>query len=231
MTFPLESVPNSASYGARPTVGRYYGPRSRKRPYERLFKRLLDVLVVLVTLPFTVPIVLVLAALVALDGKSPFYGQQRIGRAGHTFRMMKIRTMVPNADDLLAAHLAENADARAEWDRTQKLKHDPRITPLGRFLRKTSLDELPQLWNVLRGDMSLIGPRPMMIEQIPLYPDNHYYAMRPGISGLWQVTDRNASTFAERATYDAEYHRRLSLWLDITILARTFGVVMRGTGC
>ena len=230
MTFPLESVPNSASYGARPTVGRYYGPRSRKRPYERLFKRLLDLIVVLATIPFTVPIVLVLAALVALDGKSPFYGQRRIGRAGHTFRMMKIRTMVPNADDLLAAHLAENADARAEWDRTQKLKHDPRITPLGRFLRKTSLDELPQLWNVLRGDMSLIGPRPMMVQQRHMYPGRAYFILRPGITGSWQVSDRNETSFAERAQYDRDYHAGLSLRSDLSILARTVAVVLRGTG-
>ncbi|WP_425053168.1 sugar transferase [Psychromarinibacter sp. S121] len=230
MTFPLEGVPTSAPYGTRNRVGRYYGPRPRKRPYERLFKRVFDIAAVLVTLPFTVPLVVIMALLVALDGKSPFYGQLRVGRAGHAFRMVKIRTMVPNADELLTAHLAANPDARREWERTQKLKDDPRITSLGRFLRKTSLDELPQLWNVLRGDMSLVGPRPMMVHQKPMYTGRAYYILRPGITGSWQVSDRNETSFADRARYDREYHAGLSLRGDLSILGRTVAVVLRGTG-
>ncbi|MFN6978425.1 MAG: sugar transferase, partial [Gemmobacter sp.] len=119
----------------------------------------------------------------------------------------------------------------AEWDRTQKLRHDPRITPLGHLLRRSSLDELPQLWNVLTGDMSLIGPRPMMVDQKPLYPGRAYYALRPGISGPWQVSDRNATAFADRAGYDERYFRDLSLGTDLRLILATFGAVARGTGC
>ena len=217
---------------ASPVVGRFTVPTTHNTQlYRKAGKRALDIALVLLSAPIVFPVILILAALVALDGHNPFYLQNRVGKDGRVFKIFKLRSMVPNAKASLKDILAKNSDARAEWEANQKLRHDPRITRLGRIIRNTSLDELPQLLNVLKGDMSLIGPRPMMIEQIPLYPDNHYYAMRPGISGLWQVTDRNASTFAERATYDAEYHRRLSLWLDITILARTFGVVMRGTGC
>ncbi|MAY85462.1 MAG: sugar transferase [Pseudooceanicola sp.] len=217
---------------AAPVVGRFTVPtEERTQLYRNAGKRSLDIALVLLSAPIVLPVILMLAALVALDGHNPFYLQNRVGKNGRVFKIFKLRSMVPNAKASLKDILAKNSDARAEWEANQKLRHDPRITRLGRIIRNTSLDELPQLLNVLKGDMSLIGPRPMMIEQIPLYPDNCYYAMRPGISGLWQVTDRNASTFAERATYDAEYHRRLSLWLDITILARTFGVVMRGTGC
>src|SRR5690606_30267059 len=126
--------------------------------------------------------------------------------------------------------LATNPEAKAEWELTQKLKNDPRITRFGHFLRKTSLDELPQLWNVLRGDMSIVGPRPMMLEQAQLYPGADYYHLRLGVTGLWQISDRNNSTFAARATFDARYAAELSLKGDISIIARTVGVVLRCTG-
>lgn len=199
--------------------------------YRTHGKRFLDVALVILSLPFVLPLVGVLALLVALDGHNPFYTQNRVGRHGRIFRIYKLRTMVPNAKASLKDYLAKNSAARAEWEATQKLRNDPRITPLGRFLRNTSVDELPQLLNVLKGDMSLIGPRPMMIEQMPLYPDRTYYQMRPGVSGLWQVSDRNDTTFAERAIYDSSYNRQLSLWTDIKIIAKTFTVVLRGTGC
>jgi len=183
------------------------------------------------SVPVVLPLVAILALLVALDGANPFYRQQRVGRNGKVFSILKIRTMVPDAEHTLEAHLASNADARREWDHKQKLSDDPRITRLGAILRKASLDELPQLWNVLRGDMSLIGPRPMMVEQRALYPGVAYYHMRPGITGLWQVSERNESSFAERATFDTAYYNDLSLKTDLSILARTVGVVLRGTGC
>ena len=126
--------------------------------------------------------------------------------------------MVIDADQRLAAHLAADPALRAEWDETQKLKNDPRITAVGRLLRKTSLDELPQLWNVLKGDMSLVGPRPMMPEQRALYPGRAYYSMRPGLTGPWQVSDRNETSFAGRAEFDAAYARRMSLRTDLVIL-------------
>jgi lipopolysaccharide/colanic/teichoic acid biosynthesis glycosyltransferase len=144
--------------------------------------------------------------------------------------MWKLRSMVPDADAKLAAYLDSDASARREWDAYQKLTNDPRITPLGVMLRKSSLDELPQLWNVLKGDMSLVGPRPMMPEQRSMYVGDAYYKLRPGVTGLWQVSDRNATTFARRAEYDTDYERKLSLATDLMVLAATVGVVLRGTG-
>jgi lipopolysaccharide/colanic/teichoic acid biosynthesis glycosyltransferase len=132
---------------------------------------------------------------------------------------------------MLESYLAADPAMREEWDRTQKLKNDPRITRVGNFLRKTSLDELPQFLNVFRGEMSVVGPRPMLPEQLPLY-DNPapYFDMRPGITGQWQVSDRNENSFAHRSTVDAAYHDSLSLALDLRILVRTVGVVLRRTG-
>ncbi|MCU0826584.1 MAG: sugar transferase [Tabrizicola sp.] len=199
--------------------------------YLEVVKPALDVLLVIAAAPFVVPLVLVLAFLVALDGGKPFYSQERVGKGGRTYRIWKLRTMDVDADEKLAAFLSANPLARAEWDHCQKLRHDPRITYLGRLLRRTSLDELPQLWNVLLGDMSLVGPRPMMVSQKALYPGEAYYALRPGITGLWQVSARNESGFAERASYDFEYWRTVSLATDFRLLAATVRVVTRGTGC
>ena len=130
----------------------------------------------------------------------------------------------------MAGYLDGNPAAKAEWDATQKLKDDPRITPFGRFLRRSSLDELPQLWNVLTGDMSLVGPRPMMPCQQGLYPGDAYYLMRPGITGYWQTAGRNRTTFAARAAFDAAYEAHVTLHTDVQILVRTVAVVLRGTG-
>jgi lipopolysaccharide/colanic/teichoic acid biosynthesis glycosyltransferase len=177
------------------------------------------------------PLLLVLVALVRLNGGTAFYSQTRLGRGGRTFKFWKLRSMVPNAELALARYLAENPEARLEWDRTQKLRKDPRVTVVGRFLRKYSLDELPQLWNVLIGDMSLIGPRPMFPEQRELYPGIPYCDLRPGITGLWQVTDRNLCAFADRARFDRTYAERLSLRTDMWIALRTVFVVVKGTGC
>ena len=203
-----------------------------RRPgvYRNAMKRLIDVLVVCASSVVVVPAIAVMAFLVSREGHSPFYFGQRVGRNGRIFWMVKLRTMVPNAERFLEAYLAENPEARAEWEATQKLKCDPRITRFGRFLRRTSLDELPQLWNVLKGDMSLVGPRPMMPEQRILYHGTAYYALRPGITGSWQVSVRNDSEFSERARFDREYDFRLSLIEDIRLLAKTFLVVVRATG-
>ncbi|MEO0566873.1 MAG: sugar transferase [Pseudomonadota bacterium] len=195
-----------------------------------MFKRVLDITLVILAAPFALPLVLLMALLVARDGSSPFFLQRRVGRNGEIFNLVKIRTMVKDAEAKLESYLEANPEARAEWDSTQKLKDDVRITGVGKFLRKSSLDELPQLWNVLRGDMSLVGPRPMMEDQKPLYPGSAYYAMRPGITGLWQISDRNQSTFAARAEFDADYFNSLSLKTDMSILARTVSVVLRCTG-
>ncbi len=202
----------------------------RKGPYEVGLKRLFDILVVLATLPFTAPLIAILAVFVARDGGKAFYLQDRIGRGGEKYQIWKLRTMVPDADRQLKEYLSRNGDAAAEWHRTQKLKHDPRITAVGKFLRKSSLDELPQLWNVLLGDMSLVGPRPMLPEQQDMYPGRAYYLQRPGITGSWQVSERNESSFACRARFDTDYVANISFTNDVKLLLATCKVVVKGTG-
>lgn len=198
--------------------------------YRRYLKRSFDIGLVVLTLPFTIPLVAMLALAIMAESGKPFFLQRRLGRNGRVFYIWKLRTMVPDADARLKSYLEGNPDARAEWESTQKLKNDPRITPLGQFLRKTSLDEVPQLWNVLRGDMSLVGPRPMMFSQRHIYPGAAYYKLRPGITGPWQISDRNDSEFKSRATFDTRYEQELSLKTDLRILFGTVGAVLRGTG-
>ena len=203
---------------------------AREGAYRQYFKRLLDVMIVLLAALPAAVLVGVMAAFVALDGHNPFYRQPRIGRNGRIFSMWKLRTMVPGADTVLEAYLAGSPAARAEWEHHQKLRHDPRITRIGRFLRRTSLDELPQLWNVARGEMSIVGPRPIMQNQTGLYPGVEYYQLLPGITGFWQTSERNATSFHERAHFDRAYYHRLSFVTDLRIILRTFGVVLRATG-
>ena len=155
----------------------------------------------------------------------------RSGKGRTLFSILKLRTMVRDADAQLEQYLQRDPEMRAAWDATQKLKNDPRITPVGGFLRKTSLDELPQLWNVLKGEMSLVGPRPMMPQQLPLYGDPQaYFAVPPGITGVWQVSARNETRFSYRAELDEKYLADLSLMLDFGLMLRTVGVVLRRTG-
>lgn len=198
--------------------------------YRTGVKRALDIVLIVAALPFVVPLLALMALAVMMDGHSPFYRQERVGRNGRIFNLLKIRTMIPDAKAALEDYLAQDPAARAEWDETQKLKNDPRITRVGAVLRKTSLDELPQLWNVLKGDMSIVGPRPMMPEQRALYPGHAYYELRPGITGAWQVSDRNECSFAGRAKFDLDYYNDLSFVTDCSILLRTVAVVVRGTG-
>ncbi len=212
------------------TSGSHYAGQSSFSLYRSGVKRVTDVSLVVLSLPFVLPIIIILALLIACDGGKPLYFQNRIGRGGKIYRIWKLRTMVSDADSLLNDHLASNDAARDEWNATQKLKRDPRITSFGRILRKTSLDELPQLFNVLRGDMSLVGPRPMMAEQRSLYTGTDYYDLRPGITGYWQISDRNDSEFAARVHFDTRYNADLSCLTDMKILVATVGVVLRGTG-
>jgi len=193
-------------------------------------KRIFDVTLVLLTLPIVFLLITFFLCFVALDGRNPLFLQKRLGRGGRVFYMLKIRTMVAGAENLLEEHLSKSPEARREWDETQKLKCDPRITWIGLFLRKSSLDELPQLWNVLKGDMSLVGPRPMMLGQESLYPGTTYFQLRPGLTGLWQISDRNDTSFAERASFDNRYYSAVSFSKDLSILLRTVNVVIRGTG-
>ena len=229
MTAHYHDLSGATPVRERRTIGSDHKP-SGGRLYRNVGKRLLDVLLVMLGAPVVVVMVALLALVNALDGGRPFYTQQRIGRNGRVYTMWKLRSMVADADARLEAHLAADPAARAEWDSTQKLKADPRITAFGRFLRKSSLDELPQLWNVLKGDMSLVGPRPRMTCQRDLYPGTDYYDLRPGITGPWQVSSRNDTTFADRARFDAAYNREISFVTDIRLLLATVRVVLRATG-
>lgn len=194
-------------------------------------KRTLDVVMVLATLPLSLAIIAAAAVLLWLEGGNPFYRQQRLGQGGRAFAIWKLRTMVRDADARLAEYLDRDPALRHEWDSTQKLKKDPRITRIGALLRATSIDELPQLWNVLKGDMSLVGPRPMMPEQLPIYGDaTAYFALKPGITGIWQVSARNEHLFSCRAQFDALYFATASLWGDLVLMFKTVGVVVRRTG-
>jgi len=199
--------------------------------YRSFFKRAIDISAVLLAVPVVLPVILGLAAVICASGGHPFYIHDRVGQSGKTFRMWKLRTMVCDADARMNDYLASNREAQDEWDRTQKLVHDPRVTRFGQLLRKSSLDELPQLWNVLKGEMSLVGPRPMMTCQQELYPGQAYFALRPGITGYWQTSERNRTTFEARAEYDEAYERDMSLRTDIRVLIKTVSVVLRGTGC
>ena len=199
--------------------------------YEGFGKRALDVTLAGLALLLALPVLLALVLALWIEGGKPVFVQRRLGRDGRVFRMFKLRTMVLDAESRLATCLAEDPLLRAEWDRTQKLKADPRITPLGRLLRKTSLDELPQLINVILGDMSLVGPRPMLPEQLPLYRHPaSYLRLRPGLTGLWQVTARNEESFDLRAAIDHRYAQKVSLGRDLGIMAATFGALWRATG-
>lgn len=198
--------------------------------YGQFVKPALDMLLAVVIAIPAVMIIGLFALLIMRDGHSPFYKQQRIGKNGRAFGMWKLRSMVPDADRVLESYLDANPEARREWDLTQKLKDDPRVTRVGRFIRKTSIDELPQIFNVLFGEMSLVGPRPMMLDQRSLYPGVAYYAMRPGITGFWQTSSRNESSFAERASFDASYYSEMSFLTDVRVMFRTVGVVVAGTG-
>jgi lipopolysaccharide/colanic/teichoic acid biosynthesis glycosyltransferase len=198
--------------------------------YATWLKRPFDIILVLLASPIVLPVVVLLALAVALDGGNPLYSQPRVGRNGRIYRMWKLRSMVPNAEAVLERLRAEDARIEAEWTLMQKLENDPRVTWLGRLLRKSSFDELPQLFNVLRGDMSLVGPRPMMPEQRHLYPCTGYYHLRPGITGPWQVSERNQTTFAERARFDRAYLANLTFAADLSLLLATVRVVLRGTG-
>lgn len=200
--------------------------------YTTFGKRLFDLVLLVLIAPIVLPVIAVVTLILLVQGVSPFYTQERIGKSGRVFWIWKFRSMHPDADRLLAELLAKDAAMRAEWQATQKLKRDPRVTPFGRFLRKTSIDELPQLWNVLTGQMSLIGPRPMMPEQQYLYGPALpvYESLRPGVSGVWQVSERNSTHFQRRAELDIEYARELSFMTDIKITLRTLRTVMYSTG-
>jgi len=202
------------------------------RPLPRFIKRAFDVTVSIGTMIVLSPVLALLALLVKLDGGPALYRHDRIGLNGDVFSCLKFRSMVQKSDEVLAQHLAKYPLAQAEWNRDHKLRKDPRITRLGKILRRASLDELPQLINVLRGEMSIVGPRPIIVEEAAKY--NHdiafYYRVRPGITGLWQVSGRNDVSYDDRVRMDSWYVRNWSLWHDITIICKTFKVVLKQRG-
>jgi Undecaprenyl-phosphate galactose phosphotransferase WbaP len=203
------------------------------QPSARVIKRGLDLLLVGCGLLLFCWLFAGLALAVKATSRGPvFYGQQRVGRGRRHFMAWKFRSMVADADAQLAAHLAAHPELRAEWERDHKLKDDPRVTWIGRLLRRTSLDELPQLWNVLRGEMSLVGPRPIVDDEVAKYGERFalFCKVRPGLSGLWQVSGRSDTTYAERVALDCYYVRNWSVWLDLVIIARTVRVVLFGKG-
>lgn len=205
----------------------------RSLPLQRLddefFKRLFDIFFSLSVLILFAPVYLILALLVALSSPgSVFYVQERVGKNRKLFGCIKFRTMVDNADEMFAQMMETSPHLRQEFQDNFKLKHDPRITWIGRFLRVTSLDEFPQFWNVLKGDMSVVGPRPLVVEELHKYGRHmdKVLTIRPGITGLWQVSGRNDIPYPRRVQMDLYYVNFKNFWIDLWIVTKTFGVVI-----
>lgn len=202
-------------------------------PVGGISKRSFDILVALAALVLLSPIFVLIMALVKYsDGGSVFYGHRRIGYNGSTFRCLKFRTMAENGDAILQKYLEQNPAAYEEWRRTRKLQYDPRVTIVGTVLRKLSLDELPQLINIIRGEMSLVGPRPVVEDELELYEAAaiYYLQTRPGLTGLWQVSGRNDVSYETRVAFDTHYVRNWSLASDLVIVARTIPAVCLSRG-
>ena len=203
------------------------------RSYNRIFKRVFDLTLTIIGGIIISPILLGIAIATCISNRGGIiFSHKRVGQFGKTFYCYKFQTMVKDADKVLEKYLAENESARMEWQETFKLTNDPRVTKLGNFLRRTSLDELPQLWNVILGDMSLVGPRPIIEEEVPRYGKNirEYYMVLPGITGMWQVSGRSDTTYPERVAMDTWYVRNWSVWIDIMYLFKTVKAVVTGRG-
>jgi exopolysaccharide production protein ExoY len=216
----------------RAAIARAHTPVAEPAGGDAVAKRVLDVVGAVVLGVVFSPLILVIIFLMRKGSGSVIYRHRRVGRGGQMFSCLKFRTMIPNADQVLRDLLESDPELRAEWVRDHKLRNDPRVTRLGRFLRRTSLDELPQLLNVLRGEMSLVGPRPVVREELLRYGRNvnTYLAAKPGITGLWQVTGRNDTDYRRRVVLDTYYVRNQNLLLDLYILVKTTGVVLGGSG-
>ena len=213
-TFPVSAKPVKGSF------------------YDRAGKRLLDVGVSCLSLPIVVPVVSLLWVLVRLDGGQGFFWHDRVGRNGRVFRCLKLRKMVPDADQQLHRVLETDQQAASEWALNYKLQDDPRVTRLGRILRRTSLDELPQIWNILRGEMSLVGPRPITAREMFFYdPDPSVYLRHmPGLTGLWQVEGRQDAQYDLRVRMDRYYDAHRSMAMDLSLILRTVVCVICPTG-
>lgn len=227
---PLYGLEVNHLFGRELLLLRVRNNLARRGP--RLLKRILDLVGSTALLVVLAPLFVVIALLVRREGGSAFFAHNRVGLHGETFKCLKFRTMVPNAEKVLADLLERDPAARAEWEKDFKLKNDPRVTPIGRFLRRTSLDELPQLINVLRGEMSLVGPRPVPYEELQRYgrDASYYLQVRPGITGLWQISGRNDVKYENRVFLDSWYVKNWSLWYDVVILLRTTVAVLSRQG-
>lgn len=200
---------------------------------QRRVKRLVDICGALTFLAIGLPMYLAIAIGVRMSSHGPVhYWQHRVGQNGRVFRFYKFRSMVVNSDEVLEAILDSDDEMKARWESHQKLENDPRITPFGRLIRRSSLDELPQFWNVLKGEMSLVGPRPCMTDQKKFYGRHWmaYCSLKPGLTGLWQVSGRSKLSYQERVLLDVEYRQTWSIWLDFRIMLKTFAVVFSGDG-
>lgn len=202
-------------------------------PANRILKRILELTILAAVLPVLLPLLLLLTLVVAVDSRGPiFFRQRRVGRGGACFQIVKFRTMHLNAEEMLQSRLDSDPSAAAEWGRHQKLRDDPRLTRSGRILRRLSLDELPQVWNILRGEMSLVGPRAIVEQELKFYGERaHLYtAVLPGLTGLWQVSGRSHLSYDDRVRLDAYYVRNWSIWLDLAVMAKTPLVVLSADG-
>ena len=199
-----------------------------KKYFYKIIKTIFDLLFSSIILVVGLPIFLIIASLIKLSSRGPiFYLQERIGKNKKTFNCIKFRTMHPEAEDILENLITNNEKLRKEFEETHKLKNDPRITNIGKFLRKTSLDEIPQFLNVIKMEMSIIGPRPIVKKEIEKYDKSYtkVISIKPGITGLWQVSGRNNLSYKRRVTLDCLYVDNISLLLDLRIIIRTFGVI------
>jgi lipopolysaccharide/colanic/teichoic acid biosynthesis glycosyltransferase len=233
---PSVAVENSYYYADRTVLLRrdtWHDSKPAGLFRYRVIKRCLDLSLVLIALPVLLPLLILIAIAVTCSSRGPvFFSHRRIRKHGAFFSMWKFRTMCVNSTEVLEEHLRANPVARAEWSATRKLRVDPRISPIGSFLRRFSLDELPQVWNVITGTMSLVGPRPIVAAEVEKYRDSfqYYCRVKPGLTGLWQVSGRSELTYDERVALDCNYVQHWSLTRDLIILTKTFSAVINQDG-
>ena len=229
----IKTIQRDASVAKAGAAIRQYSAKSEKLRPTTTSKVAFDKVFAVFALAIFSPVFLVISGLIlAFEGRQIFFGHTRIGQNGKPFQCWKFRTMVLDAEQRLEDALRKDPALRQEWNETRKMKNDPRINKLGRFLRKTSLDELPQFWNVLKGEMSVVGPRPVVANELPYYGVHvrDYASVRPGLTGAWQVSGRSNTTYDERVALDVNYIRHGSMWDDMSIILRTFRAILGQSG-
>jgi Undecaprenyl-phosphate galactose phosphotransferase WbaP len=214
------------------TEGTAQSELSEQSRVSVFFKRSFDIVTALSIALFSLPVIVAITIIIRLSGKPVVFSHQRVGRDRQLFQCYKFRSMIPNAEEVLQDLLYSDPEVLREWRESHKLKNDPRVTKFGQFLRKSSLDELPQLWNVLKGDMSLVGPRPVVEDELERYGGNakFYLSVKPGVTGLWQVMGRSDVTYSRRVSMDVLYVKKQSIPFDIWVLIRTVAVVAKRVG-